>query len=326
MRIGFDARAIRYRKGIGTYSRNLLRQFAEAGIEVVVFCQDDEKHTIPPADSFTLVSANMDPLAPHGRGAFQALVKAVQGRPAARSQSLGAHPDPRAPGLDHARRHPVPLPAQRARCPYACATNDNCTKTLEESRRVITVSQILFSTLSIYAQRRSGQGQGHPQRGLRTLRAADRRGGAAGRAAPLLAAGALRLLGRRLPAGEERSVPHPGLVEAAEAAGRPARPGAWPGRRRSSTGSCARRWRKQGAGGQGALPRVHRRRRPARRSTRRRPSSCSPRWPRDSDCLLSRPWPAARRASCRTRRRSPRSPARRPCSSTPRRSTASRIA
>ena len=61
MRIGFDARAISYR-GIGTYSRNLLRHFADAGVEVVVFCQDQEKDTMPAVDSFTLVSANMDPL------------------------------------------------------------------------------------------------------------------------------------------------------------------------------------------------------------------------------------------------------------------------
>jgi hypothetical protein len=31
MRIGFDAREVRYRKGIGTYSRNLLKQFADLG-------------------------------------------------------------------------------------------------------------------------------------------------------------------------------------------------------------------------------------------------------------------------------------------------------
>lgn len=74
MRIGFDARAIRYR-GIGTYSRNLLSHFALSDIEFVVFCQDQEKDTIPLSDSFTLISANMNPLAAHGRPAFRNLVE-----------------------------------------------------------------------------------------------------------------------------------------------------------------------------------------------------------------------------------------------------------
>jgi glycosyltransferase involved in cell wall biosynthesis len=77
VRIGFDARAIRYR-GIGTYSRNLLRCFAGSGIEFVVFCQDQEKDAIPLSDSFTLVSANTDPLASLGRGAFRTLVEKSQ--------------------------------------------------------------------------------------------------------------------------------------------------------------------------------------------------------------------------------------------------------
>ena len=74
MRIGFDARAIRYR-GIGTYSRNLLLRFAHTDVEFVVFCQDDEKSVIPPVESFTLVSANMDPLSPGGHKAFRTLVE-----------------------------------------------------------------------------------------------------------------------------------------------------------------------------------------------------------------------------------------------------------
>lgn len=151
MRIGFDARAVRYRKGIATYSRNLLEQFADSGIEMVVFCQDDEKHAIPPADSFTLVSANMDPVAPLGRGAFRALVREAK-------IDLLHVPSPWAP-----TPVPVPLvstmhdvtpflyprsvpPSLRLRYKRQLA------HTLQESRRVITVSQILFSTLSIYAR------------------------------------------------------------------------------------------------------------------------------------------------------------------------------
>ena len=74
MRIGFDARAISYR-GIGTYSRNLLRLFADSGVEVVVFCQDQEKETMPAVDSFTLVSANMDPLSIQSKPSFRSLVQ-----------------------------------------------------------------------------------------------------------------------------------------------------------------------------------------------------------------------------------------------------------
>ena len=75
MRIGFDARAVRYRGGIGIYSRNLLQQFADFGEEFVVFCEDQEKVNIPKAGSFTLISANMDPVSLAGRGAFRSLVK-----------------------------------------------------------------------------------------------------------------------------------------------------------------------------------------------------------------------------------------------------------
>jgi glycosyltransferase involved in cell wall biosynthesis len=74
VRIGFDARAIRYH-GIGTYSQNLLLRFAETGIEFVVFCQDDEKAIMPSVDSIKLISANMDPLQPRGRKAFRTLVE-----------------------------------------------------------------------------------------------------------------------------------------------------------------------------------------------------------------------------------------------------------
>jgi glycosyltransferase involved in cell wall biosynthesis len=151
MRIGFDARAVRSRKGIGTYSRNLLKCFADSGIEVVVFCQDDEKHTIPSADSFTLVSANTEPTAAHGRSAFRALVRESK-------VDLLHVPSPWAPtplpvpmvstmhdvsGFLYPRGMPLTVRMRYKR---------QLSKTLEESRRVITVSQILFSTLSIYAR------------------------------------------------------------------------------------------------------------------------------------------------------------------------------
>lgn len=149
MRIGFDARAIRYR-GIGTYSRNLLDQFAVSNIEFVVFCQDQEKDTIPLSDSFSLVSANMNPMASHAHAAFRSLV--VKNR-----VDLLHVPSPWAPT-------PVPVPLvstvhdvtpllyprslpQLARLRYKRQLG----RTLEEARRIITVSQISFSALSAYA-------------------------------------------------------------------------------------------------------------------------------------------------------------------------------
>jgi glycosyltransferase involved in cell wall biosynthesis len=149
MRIGFDARAIRYRKGIGTYSRNLLQQYADAGIEAVVFCQDEEKHAIPPADSFTLVSANMDPISSRGRGAFRALVKAS-------NVDLIHVPSPWA-----ATPLPVPLVStmhdvtgflypRSMRLSVRARYGRQLRATVEESRRVIAVSQILLSSLSVY--------------------------------------------------------------------------------------------------------------------------------------------------------------------------------
>ncbi len=149
MRIGFDARAIRYR-GIGTYSRNLLLRFADTGIEFVVFCQDEEKGAIPSASTFTLVSANMDPLNPGGRRAFRSLVEKA-------GIDLLHVPSPWAPSPT-----PVPLVAtihdvtpllyprsvgfvSRLRYKRQLA------RTLEEASRIITVSQISYSALSAYS-------------------------------------------------------------------------------------------------------------------------------------------------------------------------------
>lgn len=150
MRIGFDARAVRYRGGIGIYSRNLLQQFADFGEEFVVFCEDQEKANIPKADCFTLVSANMDPVSWGRRGPFRALVKQS-------GVDLLHVPSPWA-----ATPLPVPLvstmhdvnpfldpgsvpPTLRIR--YKRQLH----QTLKESRRVIMVSQILFSALGVYA-------------------------------------------------------------------------------------------------------------------------------------------------------------------------------
>ncbi len=150
MRIGFDARAVPLRGGIGTYSRNILQQFADAGVETVVFCEDQAKNAIPLADSFTLVSANMDPSAPGGRGAFRALVKESE-------VDLLHVPSPFAP-----TPCPVPLVStihDIAPFLYPSALplhlraryKRQFRRTVAESRRVITVSQITYSALGVYA-------------------------------------------------------------------------------------------------------------------------------------------------------------------------------
>jgi glycosyltransferase involved in cell wall biosynthesis len=150
MRIGFDARAVPLRGGIGTYSRNMLQEFADAGVETVVFCEDQAKNTMPLADSFTLVSANMDPSAPAGRKAFRALVRDSK-------VDLLHVPSPFAPT-------PCPVPlvstihdiapflypntlSTRMRMRY----KRQFRRTVEEARRIITVSQITYSALGVYA-------------------------------------------------------------------------------------------------------------------------------------------------------------------------------
>ena len=149
MRIGFDARAISYR-GIGTYSRNLLRLFADSGAEVVVFCQDQEKETMPAVDSFTLVSANMDPLSIQSKPSFRSLVQKSKvdllhvpspWTPAPLDTPLVATVHDVTPLL-----YPRSLPL-RLRLRYKGQLNE----TLSSARRIITVSQISLSALNAYA-------------------------------------------------------------------------------------------------------------------------------------------------------------------------------
>jgi glycosyltransferase involved in cell wall biosynthesis len=150
MRIGFDARAVRLRGGIGTYTRNLLREFAARGLEVVVYCEDQAKGTIPQAECLSLVSADMDVLAPGKIGAFRALVRES-------NVDLLHVPSPFAP-------HPCPVPLVSTIHDIApflypgtlplhlrMRYRRRFRGTVEESRRVITVSQILYSALGIYA-------------------------------------------------------------------------------------------------------------------------------------------------------------------------------
>ena len=150
MRIGFDARAIQHR-GIGTYSRNLLRHFATCGHEFVIFCQDEEKEALPSADTFTFVSANMNPPSPSSRAAFKNLVE--QSR-----VDLMHVPSVWAPtGLKMplvATIHDVvPLIYPRSiHNPYLrMRYKRQLDRTLAEARFLITVSQISLSALSAYA-------------------------------------------------------------------------------------------------------------------------------------------------------------------------------
>ncbi len=149
MRIGFDARAIRYR-GIGTYSRNLLLRFADTDIEFVVFCQDEEKGAIPSASTFTLVSANTDPVSPGGRRALRSLVEKA-------GVDLLHVPSPWAPSPS-----PVPLVAtihdvtpllypRSVGFVLRLRYRRQLARTLAEASRIITVSQISYSALSAYS-------------------------------------------------------------------------------------------------------------------------------------------------------------------------------
>lgn len=60
MRIGFDARMIAW-KGVGTYSRNLLKQFAQApDLEVVCFCNQDTVDRLPEGANLSRVMLDED--------------------------------------------------------------------------------------------------------------------------------------------------------------------------------------------------------------------------------------------------------------------------
>ncbi len=150
MKIGFDARAIRYR-GIGTYSKNLLLHFANTGMEFVVFCQDEEKGAIPPVDSFTLVSANMDPLARRSRSAFRHLVE-ESGVDILHVPSPWA-PTPSPVPLVATIHDVTPLLYPRSLSPMLrMRYKRQLADTLDNAQRIITVSRISRSALSAYSR------------------------------------------------------------------------------------------------------------------------------------------------------------------------------
>lgn len=151
LRIGFDARTIDW-SGWGTYARNLLLQFAERDLDLVVFCPDGKREAIPAASCFSFVSANVDPMSRSGRAVFAAIVEHS--------------------GVDllHVPSHLAPTPV---RVPLVATVHDvipliyprsvrnplarvryrrQLDRTLAEARCVITVSRISRSTLTAYAR------------------------------------------------------------------------------------------------------------------------------------------------------------------------------
>lgn len=66
MRIGFDARMIAW-KGVGTYSRSLIKRLVNVpDIEIVAFANDESRERIPENDRVALVSLNEDVFASRG--------------------------------------------------------------------------------------------------------------------------------------------------------------------------------------------------------------------------------------------------------------------
>lgn len=154
LRIGFDARTIDW-SGIGTYSRNLLEQFgkeeaASDGVELVVFCPDQKRESVPAGKRFSLVSANVDPRSHSGRAVFARIVE-------------GSGVD-----LLHVPSHFAPVPVN---VPLVATVHDvipliyprtvrnpaarvryrrQLDRTLKAARFIITVSQISLSTLTAF--------------------------------------------------------------------------------------------------------------------------------------------------------------------------------
>jgi glycosyltransferase involved in cell wall biosynthesis len=150
LRVGFDARAIDW-SGIGTYSRNLLLEYAQTDLDVVVFCQDQQRDLVPSSPSFSFISANSNPLAPAAGSVFGRLVESV-GLDLVHVPSYLAPSGTSVPlvvtihdviPLIYPRSTRNPLVRRRYRSQLA--------QTLAAARCVITVSQISKSTLSAYA-------------------------------------------------------------------------------------------------------------------------------------------------------------------------------
>ena len=322
-------RAIPYRRGIGTYSRNLLQHFADAGHRGRGLLPGRGEAHHP---SGRLVHAG---LGQHGARLRPPAARARSGRWSKSPRSICCTcPAPGRPRRARCRWYrpcttsrPFLYPAQPAARACACATSGSCTTTLEE---VAPGHHRLADPLlgpQHLRRRRPGQGQGHPQRGLRAVRAPDRR------PAVLLAVRHRYSLPERFVfwVGDFRPEKNLSFLiqawsQAAETPGRPADPGAGRGAEGRLPQAAGRGRASAGLEGKRPVLRVHRRRRPAGRLLGGHRLRVPVAGTRASGCRLSRPWPAARPAWSRTPRRCPRSPAPPRCSSTPPRSTASKTA
>lgn len=150
MRVGFDARTIDW-GGVGTYSRNLLLQFAGSTDEFVVFCQDQKRDLVPEAPNFTYVSANVHPHARSGSAVFARIVE----RSGVDLLHVPSHraPAPLGVPLVVTIHDVIPLLYPRSvRNPlHRIRYRRQLKRTLAEARRLITVSRITLSALSAYA-------------------------------------------------------------------------------------------------------------------------------------------------------------------------------
>ena len=174
-------------------------------------------------------------------------------------------------------------------------------------------------------RRESGQGAGDPQRGVGAVPARRH----APRSRRLLAVTTLCRSGSSsgwATSGRRRTCRSSSTPGRACCITSPIRPcWCWPAPSEASTASCGKRWRSAGWRTRSSS-RASSATTICPRSIRRPPCSSSRRSTRASGCRRWRPWPAAPPAWSRTRRRCPRSPGRRRCSSTPPRSTAWRTA
>ncbi len=150
MRIGFDARTLDW-AGVGTYSRNLLQEYGRMALELVVFCQDQMQDLIPASGNLRLVGTDIPARSTSGGHEFSTLVA----KHAVDLLHVPCHLTPHEPPvpLVCTIHDVIPLIYPRSvRSPFARSRyRSRLLQALRDATRVITVSQISLSTLSVYA-------------------------------------------------------------------------------------------------------------------------------------------------------------------------------
>lgn len=150
MRVGFDARMLDW-AGVGTYSRNLLQELGRTELELVVFCQDQTQDLIPASGNLRLVGTDIPPESASGSRQFSALVA----KHGVDLLHVPCHLTPRelTVPLVCTIHDVIPLIYPRTlRNPLARSRyRSRLLQALRDAARVITVSQISLSTLSVYA-------------------------------------------------------------------------------------------------------------------------------------------------------------------------------